>query len=49
MAFRVYIRQNDDNQFRDITYTRSLTEGKDFFLKKIPYTGYDTDVSQNLV
>ena len=26
----VYIRQNDGNQFRHITYTRSLTESKIF-------------------
>ena len=34
MAFYVYIRQNDDNQFCDITQTRSLTESKLFFEKK---------------
>ena len=27
----VYIRQNDDNQFRDITYTSSLTESQIFY------------------
>ena len=26
MAFYVYIRQKDDNQFRDITYTRRVGE-----------------------
>ena len=34
MAFYVYIRQKDDNQFRGITYTRSITESNIFFKKK---------------
>ena len=51
MAFYVYIRQKDDNQFRGITYTRSITESNIFFKKKnnFSYTGYDTDTSQKLV
>ena len=34
MAFYVYIRQKDDNQFRGITYTRSITESNIFLKKK---------------
>ena len=50
MAFYVYIRQKDDDQFRDITYTRSITESK-IFLKRsnFYFTGYDTYQSKTCV
>ena len=43
LAFCFYIRQKDDNQFHDITYTRSITESKISWKgNNFSYTGYDT-------
>ena len=42
MTFYVYICQKDDNQFRDKTYTRSITEPKIFKKRNnFSYTGYN--------
>ena len=47
----IYIRQKDDSQFRDITYTRSITESRNFLKRNnFSYTGCDTDdTNQTLV